>query len=614
MSDNLFFGIFLLFGGTSVVYLLFMVSIAAEVKSRLNIVDVVSDYVRLTKAGSNWKGLSPFQKEKTPSFMVSEGKQIWHCFSTNRGGDVFSFVMEMEGVDFRQALRILADRAGVSLIAQHDFAGGHDNSPDRVRSVLSLASRFWQKQLWSGSGSLSALKYLRDRGMADEVLRSFGIGFAPSGWRHLLDFLSSQGFSSQEVCRSGLAIEKDSGRAYDRFRERIVFPVCDAMGLVVGFSGRVLPASDDAGGAKYINTPETPYYHKGKVLYGLHLAKQSMREKNMAIVVEGNMDVLALHQAGFSHTVAVSGTALTPEHISLLRRYVEKVVLFFDMDRAGQEALRRSALSCFSAGLLIDVVVLSSGKDAADLVVSDVSSLSHAVDNSTDAMTHFFDQAFSLHDIKTASGRKHVVAELGELISAFSNPVEKMFWVERLCQELSLPVNVVLSSLPEQRTSSIKAVSSLRPSVSLDDFSVSRPSVLARSLVGLLLTNSHLWKKIVTRGVSDKIVSVDPLLSLVLRLGRQVSFQTEQLWEIVSSEDLDALQELFHRATMDTETLSFSERLLRVDELLSELARESLRERRVMLAKDLARAEKNGDLDRVSRLRKEFSILLQESQ
>ncbi|HOX10427.1 MAG TPA: DNA primase, partial [Candidatus Moranbacteria bacterium] len=292
-----------------------------EVKARLNIVDIVSEYVRLTKAGANWKGLCPFHHEKSPSFMVNEDKQIFHCFGCAKGGDVFTFVQEMESLEFREVLKMLADKAGVQL---EQYKSEDTGNKKRILAALELATKFYETQLWKGMGKDKIMQYLHERGLTDKSIQKFRLGYAPNGWDNIIKFLTGRGFTIQEIAQTGLLVEKtaDSNQNtansnknfYDRFRDRIMFPISDNMGNVIGYSARVAPGGDESQ-AKYVNTPETVVYHKSKVLYGLNHAKQDIKNKNYVLLVEGNMDVIASSQAGLGNVVAVSGTALTPDQI-----------------------------------------------------------------------------------------------------------------------------------------------------------------------------------------------------------------------------------------------------------------------------------------------------------
>lgn len=460
-----------------------------DIKARLSVTEVVGGYVQLTKAGINLKGLCPFHREKSPSFVVSEERGSWHCFGCNKGGDIFTFIMEIESLSFPEALSILAERAGIELDRRRtgsdtrfssgiptDGSNTHQAiSKQRLLEMIDLAVRFFEKQLWDGLGRKTALPYLLDRGLLEVSIRQFRLGFAPSGWRNLSDFLRSRGFSEREMEMAGLSISrnreqgtgnKEQGtinkqslnhstiqpysHSYDRFRERIMFPVMDALGRAIGFSARVLPGADDppAGGtAKYINTPETPLYHKSKALYGFSLAKQAIREVGEAIFVEGNMDVIAMHQAGFRNTVAVSGTALTEEQLRLIRRFSDRLSLFFDMDTAGQKAARKSVEAAFPFGFSVSLISLPAGKDAAEAARSDIDSLRLALAEKTSAPEYFLSAAIHDGDTRTPEGRRHIAENFLPLVALVSHEMDRTYWVSRLSSAIGVEDSVLFSML-----------------------------------------------------------------------------------------------------------------------------------------------------------------------
>lgn len=291
-----------------------------KIKERLSIVDVIAPYVKLTKAGKYYKGLSPFNKEKTPSFYVNTDRQSYFCFSSGQGGDMFTFVEKMEGLDFKGALKVLAEKAGVEIVYEK---GAKDSGKiDRLRDAVARAESFFTRSL---SEESAAYQYALKRGLTKENIAHWGLGYAPDAWRGLLEELSAAGFSLQELQAAGLVKEADgkSGTWYDRFRNRLMFPIRDAAGRTVGFTGRALDPDNEA---KYLNSPETELYKKSEVLFGMDRAKDAIRTRGFAILVEGQFDLLMLHQIGFQNTIALSGTALTPFHLSLIKRYVPRTI------------------------------------------------------------------------------------------------------------------------------------------------------------------------------------------------------------------------------------------------------------------------------------------------
>ena len=475
-----------------------------DIKARLSVKEVIGGYVQLTKAGVSWKGLCPFHNEKSPSFVVNEERASWHCFGCNKGGDIFSFVMEMDGLSFPEALSLLAERAGVVLERRgrrfdyqqsgerspHGETATNDESHDEVIAkeaifkILDLSSKFFEKQLWDGAGKKTALPYLRGRGLSDESIRTFRLGYALPGWRVLSDFLMGKGYSAEEMEGAGMIIRKGMKNEewrmkeggsntgannqnggdflhspfpiphsiYDRFRDRVTFPVLDTSGRVVGFSARVSPGGDESQ-AKYINTPETMVYHKSRALYGMFLARQAIREKGYALFVEGNMDVIAMHQAGYANTIAVSGTALTEEQLRIVKRYAETIRLFFDMDSAGQKASRKSAEMALALGFSVSIVSLPSGKDAAEMARENAEALHEAVEHSVPAPEYFLRTSLKEYDAKTAEGKRRIAEDVLGLVRLIPKKIEQSHWVHRLSEAIQTKETILLSMLREMKFS-----------------------------------------------------------------------------------------------------------------------------------------------------------------
>jgi len=425
-----------------------------EIKNRLNIAEVVGEYIRLTKAGSAWKALCPFHNEKSPSFMVSEERGSWHCFGCGKGGDVFSFVMELEGIGFREALEQLAAKAGVELKRNENWKAASEERDDKKElfKILELATKWYEKNLWEGKGKEKILGYLRERGLSDKSIKKFRLGYAPDGWRNILEFLTKRGHSVDEISKTGILVEKESdGDRYDRFRDRIMFPIQDVLGRVVGYSARVAPGGDEKS-AKYVNTPQTALYDKGKILYGLNFAKVEIKKRNEAVLVEGNTDVIASHQAGFENTIAVSGTALTEDQIKILKRYSENLKMGFDMDAAGQTAARRSIKICLENDLNVKIISLSSGKDAADCLKENPHVWKKAIESAEGIMEYFFRETFSRLDPKNPTDKKKIAQEILNVIKDISNPVEQTHWIKILSGKIGTDEKILLDVLKKAKS------------------------------------------------------------------------------------------------------------------------------------------------------------------
>ena len=389
-----------------------------EVRSRLSIEDVIGEYVELKRAGRNLKGLSPFTDERTPSFVVSPEKQIWHDFSSGKGGDVFGFVMLVEGMDFRQALEHLARKAGVELQQFSRGDGKLAQRKKRAREVLQLAVRYYQQVLVK---TPEALDYVvKRRGLNRATIEEFTIGFAPEGQSTVVDVLKKRGFSQQELQDAGLT-NRFGG---DLFRGRMMVALSDAAGEVVGFTGRIIV--DDPKAPKYLNTPQTLLFDKSRHIFGLAQAKEAIRKENVAVVVEGNLDVVSSHQAGVKHVVATAGTAMTEQHLKTLSRLAERIKLSFDGDRAGLAATERAIDIAQRVGVEVEVVTLpGDAKDPDELIQQGAELWRSAIDTSQPAVEWVIDQYKAREDVTTAEGKRRFTTASLQLVGRLQDPVER---------------------------------------------------------------------------------------------------------------------------------------------------------------------------------------------
>ena len=336
-----------------------------QIKSRLNIVDIVGSYIKLEKAGINYRARCPFHNEKSPSFFVSPSRQLWHCFGgCNEGGDIFKFIMKIEGIEFYDALKILADKAGVELKKNPNWEKTKSKR-DTLLNISNKSTSFFMTQLEKSKIGQEAKEYLLKRGFKNETIKDWQIGYAPLNWQGLSDYLIGLGFNKQDIVDAGLAIQ--SQKFFDRFRGRIMFPIRDFNGQTIGFTGRIFKTEDDA---KYLNTPNTLLYDKSQALFGIDKAKLDIRKKDYCVLVEGNVDCIMSHQSGVKNCIAVSGTALTPTHLGIIKRYSNNLVLAFDMDLAGNNATKKGIDMALNNGFNVKVISMSSEKDPADIILA----------------------------------------------------------------------------------------------------------------------------------------------------------------------------------------------------------------------------------------------------
>ncbi len=426
-----------------------------DVKNRLSVEDVISRYVELKRAGRNFKGLSPFNNEKTASFMVSPDKQIWHDFSSGKGGNMFSFVMEMEGVDFRGALELLARQAGVDLSQYQRSDSGRGKQRERLGEVLELAAKFYQIHF---SKNKTALEYiLKTRKFSKTTALEFKIGYSPSSGKSLTKFLLGKGYSAQELKSAGLATQRGGSAGQqisDMFRGRIMIPLQDPFGKVIGFTARLLNESRPlaSGAPKYINTPATLLYDKSRHVFGLHLAKEAIRKSNFAVVVEGNLDVIASHQAGIRQVVATAGTAITDQHLKVISRLTDDVRLAFDQDSAGLAAAERSIPIASKANVSLSIITVTEGKDPDELIQKDPALWQRAIEAPQYAVDWLIEQYLAKLDLTSAKGKREFTDILLKVVKALDDSVEQDHYITRLSKLLDISAEALRAKLARTDT------------------------------------------------------------------------------------------------------------------------------------------------------------------
>ncbi len=454
----------------------------SEIKARINIVDFIGRYASLQKAGRNYKAVCPFHTERTPSFIVFPDRQTWHCFGAcGVGGDILSFIMRKESLDFAQALRQLAEELGIALPERNESR--NSDALERLRKANEEAADFYHRTLSEPAGKV-ALAYLERRGLDEPMIRSFQLGYSPDGWDGLRNHLKQNGYSEQEMLSAGLLVEGDRGQ-YDRFRHRLMFPIRDVNGRVVGFGGRSLPRNDgEEAQPKYLNTPQTDLFDKGGLLYALDRAREQIRLIGQAVIVEGYMDVIAAHQNGVGNVVASMGTALTKQQVNLLRRYTNNLALALDADPAGIEAALRileggdATLGLESTpvvswsgmirglpviGVDAKVIPLFAGKDPDEFIRSDVDGWHRAVESALPMVDFVMQAIVERTDRSSATGKSEVVKRLLPLIGFLADPVVQAHYVQKLATTLGLREDVIMTSLRQSQMQSRRRTERLEP-------------------------------------------------------------------------------------------------------------------------------------------------------
>jgi len=401
-----------------------------EIKAKVDIVEFIGQYLPLKKAGRNFRTVCPFHGDKDPSLIVSPDKQIWHCFGCGLGGDIFGFLMKKEGIEFIDALGQLAERAGIELKTRPRDWGIRT----KLLAINELAAKFFEKYLADTTAGRQAMNYLINRGLTAETITKFRLGYAPAGWDFLFRFLSRKEFTPEEIEKAGIIVNKN-GKQYDKFRHRLMFPITDVSGKTVGFTGRVL---DNADQPKYLNSPETPVFNKGRILYGLSVTKADIQTKKTAVLVEGQMDALSSYQAGVTNVVASSGTALTAEQLELLHRHAETLILALDADSAGSEATKRAIELASARDLEIKVAILEGFKDPDECAKADPAKWREVVASAVPIIDFYIGYAIKKYGIASVNDKKKVVAEVLPAINLLGSPVEKDQYVKKLSEALNI--------------------------------------------------------------------------------------------------------------------------------------------------------------------------------
>lgn len=457
---------------------------ADQIKEKIDIVEFIQEYVPLKKAGRNFKGLCPFHSEKSPSFHVSADRQIWHCFGAcDEGGDVISFYMKIENVTFPEALTELAKREGITLTSSYE----HDETwkqRNRLYEIHHLASEYYNFLLTKHAIGSVGREYLQNRHISEKIIKTFMLGYAPSGWRNLLPFLLKKGYAEEELETAGLCIRGNNGY-YDRFRGRIIFTLKDHRGNFVGFSGRLL--STEAKEAKYINSPETPLYHKSKVLYGLDVTGKSISEADQAIICEGEFDVLTSYQAGIPNIVAIKGTALTQDQLAILKRYTNTIVLALDMDVAGDQAARRSIELAETFDFNTKVASLTSGKDLDESIHKDVVQTKKEIQDAPSVYDYLLTSAVKRHGGNDSVSKKQIASEVIPLYTTIQNSIVRDFFIKKLAKAIDVSEEAVIEQLQkEQKKKHSIPVISAPPSKQQKN-SISRQERLEEHLLSLIV-------------------------------------------------------------------------------------------------------------------------------
>jgi DNA primase len=422
-----------------------------EVKQRIDIVEVIGRDIKLTKAGRTFKGLCPFHGEKHPSFYVYPEQQSWHCFGCNNGGDVFSFIMKKQNIEFGEALRQLAQQTGVVIPSRFE-PGAESGEKQRLYDVNQAAAQYFHNLLLNSAASKKAQEYIARRGFTEETVKEFQLGYSVNGWEELKKYLLERDYTEKEMLSAGLIIEAEGKQSHDRFRNKLMFPILDVRGRVTGFGGRVL----DDSLPKYINSPQTPLFNKSGTLYGINLAKDAIREQEAAIIVEGYMDVITAHQNGFKNVVASMGTAVTERQVNILKRLTRNLILALDADAAGEEATLRAVGYENTLDAEVRVIIMPEGQDPDDVIKGDKEGWQKLVEKAVPIVDYTFNMATAGLDLNTAKGKTSARDRLLPIIGEIRDNVRKAHYLQKLAGLLRVPERDLEADLARLKSSQLR--------------------------------------------------------------------------------------------------------------------------------------------------------------
>ncbi|MBI2055385.1 MAG: DNA primase [Candidatus Sungbacteria bacterium] len=597
-----------------------------DIKSRLDLVELIQSYIRLAKAGVNYRATCPFHSEKTPSFVVSPARQIWHCFGCNLGGDHFKFVMQIEGLEFPDALELLAKRAGVTLRREDPKLRSERT---RLYNLVEEAAKMYEVVLHSSRNPetriTAPLAYLKKRGLADETIKNFRLGYAPDSWDFLTSRLDQKGYKREEIEKAGLAVKSEQGSYYDRFRNRIVFPISDATGRVVGFSGRIFSvdprpirvadprksaSTPSPEPAKYINTPQTLIYDKSRVLYGFDRAKEEIRKQNAVVLVEGQMDLAMSHQAGVKNAVAVSGTALSLQQLQTLKRLAGTIISSFDRDAAGEAATKRSLDLAAAMDFERKAAILPSGvKDPADAVLQNPSIWQTTVTEAKPIAQFFLETALAKHDRAVPSGKRAIAQAVLPEIKIISSEVEKAHWLQTLAREIDIPEEALWRELKKTKLASSQA---FIPDAAEPEVQKNRRFRLEALILGTIIRYPE--QALIIEEIPRHAFSRDEHIRILDLVSKAIAEQKdhESLMSALPYELREPCGHLAFQAEIMLERIdNAKERLAEVSLLSRELEQEWAREKLRTLTEDISRAERERDKGRLESLLQEFQTISQ---
>lgn len=551
-------------------------STVEEIKSRLGILELIESYIKIEKAGTSFRARCPFHNEKTPSFYISPDRGSYYCFGCGAKGDIFSFVQEFEGLDFVGALKMLADKTGVTIT--YDKSENYSEK-DILFKILEKTTTYLEQNL---NSNVSVKNYLQSRGLSEESIKKWRLGYVPDGWRNILDFLVKSGFSTSDIEKTGLIKKNDRGDYYDRFRDRIMFPIFDPSSRVIGYSGRTMKKDTDE--AKYLNSPETVLFDKSNILFGYNFAKQSIRKNNFSILVEGQFDVLMSHQAGYSNTVATSGTALSESQVDLLRRLSDRLVIAMDGDGAGFRASQKAWELALQKGIDVKMAYMDSKEDPADVIKDNPERWKDIIKNSIHIIDFIIAKIKSTEYKDSRAIMKAVSEKVMPYLALIPSKLEQSHFIKSISSKFSIAEEVVWQDMDSYDS---EVVSEKENETSDDSSKLDKFAVL-KQIVGIIL-----WQEKSSSPVIDTQVVRKKVEDIVGEKNFSKIFQSPNIDEIVFQvERLYSTEESISKL---------------MDELLENLRKKVLEYRRQILKTELKKAEDMGDSEKEKEILQKIS-------
>ena len=575
---------------------------AEDIRSRLSIEDVVGEYVELKRAGRNFKGLSPFNAERTPSFMVSPEKQIWHDFSSGKGGNMFGFVMEMEGVDFRGALEILARKAGVDLNLYQKGDSKARQRKDKALAALELATKYYQQSLLKNQKALDYV--IKKRHFNKQTLTDFRLGYSPDSGTAMINFLAKRKFDEAAMKLAGLTYQRYRGIG-DMFRGRIMIPLMDTQGAPIGFTARIL--DEDPNAPKYINTPQTVLYDKSRHVFGLHLAKDSIRRAGFAVVVEGNLDVISSHQAGYNNVVATAGTAITTYHLKAIQRFTDDIRLSFDQDHAGIAAAERAIGVAQDVGVQLSIITVPGSKDPDELIQKNPALWEKAIHQPQYALDWLLERYQKIYDITTAHGKRAFSDVLLQTVSRLEDSVEQDHYLLELARLTEVGEAAMRSKLKTIKGESTVPIRHAR-TLSVEHVG-NDPTLYQDQLLSLLVAYPSTRRLLEME--TARLVFSSPERQRVyeyVELNPHVSLNDDIPEDLKDVEDYVKI--LVFKAEELYNSFDANERLRELRDLIQKLTLKYKKEQKQELTEEIRTAETAGDEKKVAKLLDEFNNLL----